>query len=96
MNLGVIQDAADTRILNKRNRPMRNLRATVFLSQGSLMMLTGDEIGHSQRGNNNTCYLADNERLTAGVRDNRVRFAKPGHVLFAEGLQSATGKARRK
>jgi len=38
----------------------RNLMATLLLSQGSPMILAGDELGHSQGGNNNA-YCQDNE-----------------------------------
>ena len=34
--------------------------ATLFLSQGMPMLLAGDEMGHSQQGNNNA-YAQDNE-----------------------------------
>jgi glycogen operon protein len=39
---------------------MRNMLATVLLSQGTPMMLAGDEFGRTQRGNNNA-YCQDNE-----------------------------------
>jgi glycogen operon protein len=39
---------------------MRNLLATVFLSQGVPMLLAGDEFGRTQRGNNNA-YCQDND-----------------------------------
>lgn len=47
-------------IRNIRLRQMRNLLATLFFSQGTPMLRAGDEIGHSQRGNDNT-YCQDNE-----------------------------------
>jgi glycogen operon protein len=43
-----------------RARQMRNFLTTLFLSQGVPMLLGGDEIGRSQRGNNNG-YCQDNE-----------------------------------
>jgi glycogen operon protein len=43
-----------------RERQMRNLMATLILSQGVPMITSGDEIGHTQRGNNNA-YCQDNE-----------------------------------
>lgn len=49
---------ADVRRL--RRRLMRNLLATLFLSQGVPMLRGGDEYGASQRGNNNA-YCQDNE-----------------------------------
>jgi glycogen operon protein len=43
-----------------RARQQRNFLATLLLSQGVPMLLAGDEIGHTQRGNNNA-YCQDNE-----------------------------------
>lgn len=42
-----------------RARQCRNLLTTLFLSQGVPMLLAGDELGHSQKGNNNA-YCQDN------------------------------------
>jgi glycogen operon protein len=39
---------------------MRNLLATLLLSQGTPMLLAGDEFGRTQRGNNNA-YAQDND-----------------------------------
>ena len=43
-----------------RDRQMRNLMATLLLSQGTPMVLAGDELGRTQGGNNNA-YCQDNE-----------------------------------
>jgi glycogen operon protein len=43
-----------------RDRMLRNFLATLFLSVGTPMLLAGDELGRSQRGNNNA-YCQDNE-----------------------------------
>ena len=43
-----------------RLRQMRNMLATLLLSQGTPMLLGGDEFGRTQRGNNNA-YCQDNE-----------------------------------
>lgn len=43
-----------------RERQKRNLIATLLLSQGVPMLLAGDEMSHTQRGNNNA-YCQDNE-----------------------------------
>ena len=43
-----------------RSRQKRNLLATLLFSQGVPMLLAGDELGHTQRGNNNA-YCQDNE-----------------------------------
>ena len=50
----------DAEINTLRERQKRNLLATLLLSQGVPMLLSGDERGHSQRGNNNV-YCQDNE-----------------------------------
>ncbi len=42
-----------------RDLRKRNLLATLMLSQGTPMLLAGDELGHSQGGNNNA-YAQDN------------------------------------
>ncbi len=49
----------DPRILDTRDRQRRNLMATLLLSQGTPMLLAGDEFGRSQQGNNNA-YCQDN------------------------------------
>ena len=47
-------------IIELRERQKRNLMATLLLSVGVPMMLGGDELGHTQDGNNNA-YCQDNE-----------------------------------
>ena len=47
-------------ILDARRRASRNLLATLFLSAGVPMLTAGDEIGRTQRGNNNG-YCSDDE-----------------------------------
>lgn len=59
-NCGVEGDTSDPAILARRAQRARNLLATVVLSQGTPMILAGDEVGRTQRGNNNT-YCQDNE-----------------------------------
>ena len=59
-NHGAEGETDDPGILALRDRQMRNLLATLFLSQGVPMLLGGDEIGRTQRGNNNA-YCQDNE-----------------------------------
>jgi isoamylase len=49
----------DPGILAMRARQQRNLLATLFVSHGVPMLLAGDELGHSQEGNNNA-YSQDN------------------------------------
>ncbi|MDJ0640454.1 MAG: glycogen debranching protein GlgX [Paracoccaceae bacterium] len=59
-NCGVEGDTKDPSVLSRRAQRVRNLLATVFLSQGTPMLQAGDEMGRTQRGNNNT-YCQDNE-----------------------------------
>ncbi len=59
-NCGVEGDTGDPKILALRLRQRRNLLATLLLSQGVPMLLAGDEVGRTQRGNNNA-YCQDNE-----------------------------------
>ena len=58
-NCGVEGPTDDPEVLARRGRRRRNLLTTVFLSQGTPMLLAGDEIGNSQSGNNNA-YCQDN------------------------------------
>ena len=59
-NLGVEGPTDDPEILALRARQTRNFLTTLFLSQGVPMLVGGDEIGRTQRGNNNA-YCQDNE-----------------------------------
>ncbi|EYF06221.1 glycogen debranching protein GlgX [Chondromyces apiculatus] len=52
-NCGAEGDTDDPAILAIRRRQQRNLLVSLFLSQGIPMMLAGDELGRTQRGNNN-------------------------------------------
>lgn len=58
-NHGAEGETDDPAILSVRAQQMRNLLATLLLSQGTPMLLAGDEFGHSQQGNNNA-YCQDN------------------------------------
>ncbi|MCE9547506.1 MAG: glycogen debranching protein GlgX [Planctomycetia bacterium] len=59
-NCGAEGPTKDAAIIALRERQKRNLIATLLLSQGVPMILAGDELGHTQAGNNNT-YCQDNE-----------------------------------
>ena len=59
-NCGVEGPTDEPAVLELRRRQQRNLLATLLLSQGVPMLLGGDELGRSQRGNNNA-YTQDNE-----------------------------------
>ena len=59
-NCGQKGPTNDPRIANLRDRMRRNLLATLLVSQGTPMILMGDEVGRTQGGNNNA-YCQDNE-----------------------------------
>ena len=59
-NCGAEGDSADPAVRQRRARLQRSLLATLLLAQGTPMLSAGDELGHSQRGNNNA-YCQDNE-----------------------------------
>src|SRR5262249_45739939 len=60
-NCGVEGPTDNPRVLALRRRQVRNLVATLLLSQGVPMLLAGDEFLRTQRGNNN-----------AGCQDNEI------------------------
>src|SRR5262249_39353110 len=59
-NWGVEGETERVDLLRRRDRTMRNLIATLAFSQGVPMLSHGDEVGRTQRGNNNA-YCQDNE-----------------------------------
>ncbi|WP_326533609.1 glycogen debranching protein GlgX [Pseudorhodoferax sp.] len=58
-NCGVEGLTDDPQVLALRRRLQRALLATALLAQGTPMLAAGDELGHSQGGNNNP-YCQDN------------------------------------
>ncbi len=59
-NYGVEGETGDPEIQSVRIRQMKNFLATLILSLGTPMLLSGDEFGRTQRGNNNA-YCQNNE-----------------------------------
>ncbi|MGB3475660.1 MAG: glycogen debranching protein GlgX [Mycobacterium sp.] len=59
-NCGVEGPTDDSEILALRAHQVRNIMATLLISQGTPMILNGDEMGRSQQGNNNA-YCQDSE-----------------------------------
>jgi isoamylase len=59
-NYGVEGPTDDPEIKDVRFRQMRNMLATLLFSQGTPMLLAGDEFARTQNGNNNA-YAQDNE-----------------------------------
>jgi glycogen operon protein len=58
-NSGAEGVTSDRAVLERRRRRARAILATLLLSQGVPMLLGGDELGRTQRGNNNA-YCQDN------------------------------------
>ncbi|MCW5715948.1 MAG: glycogen debranching protein GlgX [Bauldia sp.] len=65
---GVEGPSDDPLIVDLRRRQVRNMLATLLLSQGIPMIVAGDEFGRSQGGNNNA-YCQDNEIGWLGWQD---------------------------
>ncbi len=82
-NCGAEGPVRKKKILDLRARQLRNAMLMLFLSQGTPVLLAGDECGHSQNGNNNA-YCQDNETSWINWNLNRwdqklLTFAK--HVI---------------
>jgi glycogen operon protein len=77
-NCGAEGATDDAAVKGLRQRQMRNLLATLFLSQGVPMLQAGDEFARTQHGNNNA-YCQDNEISWV---DWRLRGANAGLVRF--------------
>ena len=60
LNFGVEGPTDDPEIRRRRAVQQRNLLATLLLSQGTPMLVAGDELSRTQGGNNNA-YCQDNE-----------------------------------
>ena len=87
-NCGVEGPTEDPEILELRHRQMRNIMATLMLSQGTPMISHGDEIGRTQRGNNNG-YCQDNDLTwidwgTAGEYADILEFTRKVTALRAD------------
>jgi isoamylase len=93
-NCGEEGPAPDPEIQALRQRQVKNLAASLLLSQGVPMILAGDEFGRTQRGNNNA-YCQDNEISWvdwSGAEENKglVRFFRnligfrKRHLLFKQ------------
>ncbi|MDI2128267.1 glycogen debranching protein GlgX [Yinghuangia seranimata] len=59
-NCGYEGETTDTAVNLLRRRQLRNMMTTLLLSTGVPMLVAGDEMGRTQRGNNNA-YCQDNE-----------------------------------
>ncbi|MDO5417857.1 MAG: alpha-amylase [Lachnospiraceae bacterium] len=59
-NCGVEGPTKKKKVVEMRKKLLRNSFLLTFLSQGTPLLLSGDEFGNSKRGNNNS-YCQDNE-----------------------------------
>ena len=81
-NCGREGPTSDPEVQGLRERQVRNVAALLLLSNGTPMLLAGDEFGHSQGGNNNA-YCQDNE--TSWI-DWRLRDTNAGLYKFVRNL----------
>ncbi|MHC3474583.1 glycogen debranching protein GlgX [Streptomyces sp. 7R007] len=94
-NCGAEGESDNPAVLELRARQQRNFLATLLLSQGIPMLCHGDELGRTQRGNNNA-YCQDNDvswidwRLTEEQRD------LADFVRYVIGLRAAHPVLRRR
>lgn len=72
LNIHFGVDGEDEELSLMRRRVQRSMLTSLFLSRGALMLLGGDEMGRSQRGNNNA-YCQDNEISWLDWRDYEER-----------------------
>lgn len=91
-NCGWEGETDNPEILALRERQFKNFLTILMMSQGVPMLLMGDEVGHTKRGNNNT-YCHDNElnwfdwRLIRSNRHlyrftrNLIKLRKKHHIL---------------
>jgi glycogen operon protein len=80
-NCGWEGPTSDPDVLARRQRLVRALLATVLLAQGTPMLAAGDELGHSQGGNNNP-YCQDNDiTWIAWSRADETLIDYAAHVL---------------
>ncbi len=93
-NCGVEGPTDDPEVLALRARQHRNFLTTLLVSQGTPMILGGDEIARTQNGNNN-CWCQDNELSwydwrerdgTAAMRDftHRLIRLRREHPVFRQ------------
>jgi glycogen operon protein len=67
-NCGAEGPTSDPAVLALRQRQMKNCFALLLLAQGTPMILMGDEVGRTQKGNNNA-YCQDNALSWMDWRD---------------------------
>jgi glycogen operon protein len=88
-NCGVEGETEDLTTRRHRAQRQRNMLATLFLSQGTPMLLGGDEFSNSQGGNNNA-YCQDNPTgwITWDKADNELADFVANLAAFRKAHQS--------
>ncbi|MBA3722882.1 MAG: glycogen-debranching protein [Parachlamydiaceae bacterium] len=81
-NCGLEGHTSNKKVVNLRERQIRNFMLALIVSQGVPMLLMGDEYGHTRDGNNNT-WCQDNE-LNWFLWDRLDR--RPGFLRFYKSL----------
>ncbi|MCB1020187.1 MAG: glycogen debranching protein GlgX [Bryobacterales bacterium] len=94
-NYGVEGPTHTPEVVELRERQKRNLLATLILSAGTPMLTAGDEIGRTQRGNNNA-YCQDNEISWVDWRLSADDEALAGFTRMLLALRRAEPALRRK
>jgi len=84
-NFGVEGPSGDRTVTTQRLKAQRSLLAATVFSLGTPMLLAGDDIGHSQQGNNNA-YCQDNATTW-------LNWAEADHALH--GFVAAVVRARK-
>jgi glycogen operon protein len=84
-NCGIEGPSDDPAVEGVRNRLIKNFLLTLFIARGVPMLLGGDEVRRSQRGNNNA-YCQDNEvswfDWTLGERHKEIQRFTRGIIAF--------------
>ncbi|MFE2580513.1 glycogen debranching protein GlgX [Streptomyces sp. NPDC059378] len=94
-NCGAEGPTRDPGVLRLRARQQRNFLATLLLSQGIPMLCHGDELGRTQRGNNNA-YCQDDEVSWVDWRPGEEQRRLLEFTRYAIALRSAHPVLRRR
>ncbi|MEU7057926.1 glycogen debranching protein GlgX [Streptomyces sp. NPDC046197] len=94
-NCGAEGETDDPAVLRLRGRQQRNFLATLLLSQGIPMLCHGDELGRTQRGNNNA-YCQDNDVSWVDWRATDAQRALTDFTRHLIGLRAAHPVLRRR
>jgi isoamylase len=92
-NHGVEGPTSDPAVVALRARQARNLLTTLLLSAGTPMLLGGDELGHTQHGNNNVYSLDDETSWRSWASPSSSELVE--FIARALSLRSATPALRR-